>query len=571
MTAAPGNQLDLAWNLHERVAAAFRKPLESLRLAVEKAAEPPELVAASEPAKFQRACLQAMTAVTDFAQDANLPNEIRDALRGLSGRYQEMLLTLQPAWQAIAAAAPDLRNIAHIEGMAGMLFQATQAANPSTPVGVAAIGGATLGTLVMPGIGTAIGGALGVLLGGTQANRRDRRALDRYVEAVKMMWAATEDLHVSVWSHLVHALPKTSTITLPDAAFFEAAQTRWTSLKETQAASFAAGEPAPVRAAVEAFLRDWGPHADALVALAQTCLPPLPLDLVPLGETVRRQEQVYPNDARTCEARARFELESGNFAAALEAAERGLAKAANHAGLRLARLEALAALGRQHEAEAELLALRPAVARPGQPPAAPVSFSIPPGEGEQALLRGLMRGGRKTEAAECVRAWVQRDAKPAWIAQQLRAFTLTAPLVDEAPELAAIPNGPAGLLQALVERYLGADGKSSFFGEAPADKGRNARSAFLNLQPDEKVLFFHDWSLWHNGKAGLALTTRRLLWKAGWDQPGSIDLAGISGSPITSAGSIVHVGSNPVDVENDALAAELAQVLRDFSAFREKV
>src|SRR5262249_20981010 len=197
--------------------------------------------------RFQRACMLGLAAVTDLALDTELPPPVRTALRELTQHYQELLTVLLPAAQALAAAAPDLRNIQHIDGMSAVLFQATQAANPSTPVGVAAIGGATLGTLLLPGVGTAIGGALGVLLGGTQANKRDRRALERFAAAVKLMWTAIDDLHNNLWNRLVHSVQQAQGPVLPDAAYFDTAAARWESLKAAAHPTSLPGKPAPFR------------------------------------------------------------------------------------------------------------------------------------------------------------------------------------------------------------------------------------------------------------------------------------------------------------------------------------
>jgi hypothetical protein len=554
MSDLPGTVPDFAWSLQRRVTAAMTKPLEDLRATLQRAATPPELVAAADPTHFQRACMVGLAAVTDIALDDKLPAPVRTALRLLPQRYQELLTMLQPASQALATAGPDLRNVQHVDGMSAVLFQATQVANPSTPVGVAAIGGATLGTLVLPGIGTAIGGALGVLLGGSQANKRDRRALERFAAGVKMMWAATDDLHNGLWNQLVHAVQTAGGPTLPDAAFFETADAHWESVKMApQTAVPFPGLQAPFRPAVEAYLRDWGPHPEALYVATQVCLPPFPLDLEALVPIAARLAALYPNDPHAHETSARLALEQGDFARALDAADRGLNRASQQEGLRHARLEALAALGRVAEAEE---AVR--IARSANP-------SVPP---ELALIRGLLRGGRRAEAIERVRAWVHRDAKPAWIVQQLSGFPLTASLLAESAlsELLAVPAGKAGQLQAAVERHLRADGAKSFFGEPPGVKGHNAREAFLHLQPGEKVLFFHDWSLWHNAKTGLALTTQRVLWKSGWQDSVEVQLSATSGTPIKAEGSVLHVGGRSVDVENEGLAAGLAQVLQEADA-----
>jgi len=547
MTAEPLTPLELAWSLRERVATVFSNPLHDLEANIRNAGDGPAVVDANDPARFQRACMLGMARVTDLSLDDALPDAVRAALRGLPTHYQELLNTLLPAAQAISAAGPDLRLIQNFEGMTGLLHGAAQAANPSTPIGVAAIGGATIGTLVMPGIGTAIGGAIGVWLGGRQVSKRDRLALQRFAAALKLMWSAVEDLHRSLWNQLVRSLREMDGPTLPDAAYFETAAVRWQSLRDSL------GKPSDLaadRQRLEAYFQEWGPHPEALHVAARLCLPPYPLDLAGLAHWVNRHRTLYPTDPGGHDSAGRLSLEQGDFAAALRSAGSGLENQPGHPGLVEVRLEALAALGRVNEAEE---AVR--LARQGRVLAAP----------ELALIRGLMRGSRRAEAVERVRAWVQRDRKPAAIVRQLQADARTSLLLAEGavpiPELAGVPAGIDGRLQAAVEEHLHADGTKSFLGAPPEDKWRNAREAWLHLDADERLLFFHDWSLWHNAKTGLAITNRRLLWKYTWEDTAAVELRGALGNRISGDKGELRVGDKTVDVQDNALAASLALAL----------
>ena len=307
------------------------------------------------------------------------------------------------------------------------------------------------------------------------------------------MWVAIDDLHAGLWNQLVRSTQQQGGPELPDAAFFETADTRWQSLKPALQTAVAPGTPAPFRTSVEAYLRDWGPHPEALYAIGQGCLPVYQADLPALEGWVGIQQKLYPADPRTHENAARLALEQEDYARAVTAAERGLALAKKHSGLRLVWLEAQAAQG--HVPQAEEAAR---LARQADPTAA----------AELALIRGLAHSGQRFEAVERIRTRVQRDGKPAWILQQLASFPATALLLAPGaapiPELARVPAGVEGLLQAAVERHLGADAARATLGEPPGEKGQNARE-FVGLQPGELLLFFYDWSLWHNAKAGLAL------------------------------------------------------------------
>jgi hypothetical protein len=406
---------------------------------------------------------------------------------------------------------------------------------------VAAIGGASLGTLVMPGLGTAIGGAIGVWLGGKQVSKRDRLTLQRFAAATKLMWAAVDDLHHGLWNQLVRSLRELQSPSLPDAAYFETATARWEAMIMPKAGD---------HDRLEVYLREWGPHPRALASAARLCLPPYPVDLAGLEKWTTLHQRLYPTDADAHESGARLALERQDFAAALPLAQQGLEIAPAHAGLREARLEALAALGRIGEAEEAARLIRQA-----RPAVAP----------ELALIRGLMRGGRRAEATERVRSWVRRDGKPAAIARQLRTFAATALLLAEGaapiPELAGLLPGLDGRLQAAVEEHLHADGTTSFLGPPPQEKERHARAAWLHLEPDERLLYFYDWSLWHNAKTGLAITNRRLLWKCAWQDTIAVDLRAALGSRIAANKTVLTIGAQQVDIEDEALAAALAATL----------
>jgi hypothetical protein len=198
-----------------------------------------------------------------------------------------------------------------------------------------------------------------------------------------------------------------------------------------------------------------------------------------------------------------------------------------------------------------------------------VRLSRPAGAGappELSLICGLLRGGRRAEAVERVRAWLHRDGKPALIVNLLRFSPLTAPLLTDgsipSADLAAVLPGLAGRLQAVVQRYLPVDGANSCYGEPPGEKGRNARQEFLRLQADEQVLYFYDWSLWHNAKTGLAVTTRRLVWKCAWEDTVSVELPDAA-SRVAVEGTVLSVGSRRIDLENVSLAHALGGMLHE--------
>ena len=139
--------LELGWSLRDRVVSAFAKPLKDLQTISEKAVGPAALADANEPGLFQRACMTGLAAITDLAREEILPELVRTVLRKLPDHYTELLSLLQPPSHALMLAAPDIRKIQHVTGMAGLLHKGAQAANPKTIRGTAAIGGAAVGSV----------------------------------------------------------------------------------------------------------------------------------------------------------------------------------------------------------------------------------------------------------------------------------------------------------------------------------------------------------------------------------------------------------------------------------------
>ncbi len=55
--------------------------------------------------------------------------------------------------------------------------------------------------------------------------------------------------------------------------------------------------------------------------------------------------------------------------------------------------------------------------------------------------------------------------------------------------------------------------------DIPHEKKRNARESFLYLVQNEKILFYQDTTTWGSGKDGFALTDKSIVWKCLWEEP----------------------------------------------------
>ncbi|MBS9386238.1 MAG: hypothetical protein HEQ24_19260 [Dolichospermum sp. BR01] len=66
----------------------------------------------------------------------------------------------------------------------------------------------------------------------------------------------------------------------------------------------------------------------------------------------------------------------------------------------------------------------------------------------------------------------------------------------------------------------------------PIDKLSNAISSYADslLEADEKILAMKNTGFWNNGKEGIILTNKKLIWKNGWSEPESLAFSAISGS-----------------------------------------
>lgn len=64
----------------------------------------------------------------------------------------------------------------------------------------------------------------------------------------------------------------------------------------------------------------------------------------------------------------------------------------------------------------------------------------------------------------------------------------------------------------------------------PIDKLSNAISSYADslLEADEKILAMKNTGFWNDGKEGIILTNKKLIWKNGWSEPEFIAFYAIS-------------------------------------------
>lgn len=543
--------LELGWSLHQSVIAAFGPAIQEMQIRGKKAEGPAAYADANEPALFHRACMTGLAAVADLGRKERYSSEVRSALQDLHDYYSELLAPLQQPSQALLIASPDIRKIQHLTGMAGILHKGAQAANPQTIRGTAALGGAAFGSIIMPGVGTAIGGALGWWLGSGEAKVQDKVAIEHFQTAVRLMWSAIDDLIRNTWNRLCRRLLKKGGPDLPDAAFFETANIRWDSVRSQIPRSLRPFDRESVLEQLQTYIKDWGPHPEALAYQCRLSLAALPKNLNDLASLARRFHDLYPTNPLAFEPNARLHLERGEGKEALEWAEAGLQLAPESVALQQVRIEILGSLNRLSQAET---ALGHFISE-GHP-TSPYAY----------LVRGLIRGGQSAEALKQARHWIQNDGKPAVVVRDLSLFPLTASFLAEhrehLPELNKVLQGIDGSIQAIVQDYLNADSKTAFFGPLTGEPEALFRE-HLPLDSGEFFHFAQEWSEWALLRGFLGITNRRFLWKHGWEGITSMDWNQLQSMDVHAVKGTIHAGKYEVDLKNESLASSLANAIRE--------
>ncbi len=507
------------------------------------------VLSAREPARLVGACGMGLVGIARLEAEPGLPLGFRRAAPVAGARKVEFLRSLSDASAALQQATLEVRALKLPEGTAaGVLHGAIQANDPRTEAGAGALGGALLGTFILPGVGTAIGGALGAWVGQNQAEGRSQPILERYDTAAERMLHAVDELFDIVWDALVEAATPEG-LTLAQSAHFGRAGIAWSELRPQVLAEVGITSAAPVRARIEAFLAQWGPHQDALHLLVRTSIRPYDL----AGPSVRRiaktQVETYPSEALSHEDAADVELELGDAARALEIADTALQRHVGHTGLVLTRIEALAACGREREANAAEVEARSVDAD------------------RAATLyraRGLVRGRKLDAAALVIAEWVKEAKQPFAVTRRVRADALLEELYSK--HHLSVPDRLAEM-RGIIETHLDGDGGKRFFGLPPPPRDANARVEFLgDLSGDEETLFFFDWSVLGNAKTGFALTTTRIVWKCVWEDPVRIPFTSVTAGGATAEAKMLTVAGRTVDMEDAALAAAVATTILELTA-----
>ncbi len=417
---------------------------------------------------------------------------------------------------SLRAAEAAVHELDVPESTAGGLWQgALNSVDPRHKSSQGAMIGATLGSVV-PGLGTAIGAGVGAWVGQHMASSDDTGALERFDSAWQKSLEAADTAFDGLWDRVAkHA-------GLTPVAKLDERNNAWAEVDVSGPA-------------VQAFIDRWGETADALGALAALAEGPV------RSSAVARLCEAYPWRPESWEAAADAAILDGDLAASLVACSQGLELAPEHSGLQLSRIHALAASGQSVRQTTEAF---------GQP------------AGWLVEAQGHLDAGNRKKAVATLNALGQAmESRHA-----AAALARKVPLLAELGAFSDVGTGAVAEARGLVEQWLFSDGENMFMKLPKGERGRNARTEILGGSKGETVLYFYDWSMWGNGNNGLILTEKRLVWKCAFLDPESFSYDRLDPETIGFDETTLGAGDSSVDVEDEAIAEAVANVVFQLSS-----
>lgn len=400
----------------------------------------------------------------------------------------------------------------------------------NSPAAWGAYSGAAIGSFIAPGIGTAIGGAVGAMLGGQQTDRRQQAILEAYDQAVGEVHEGFHAAFSKLWDTCAPAAG------LMGASHFSNAEGQW-----GQLVGELSDPPTPTDLEkAEAFLDKFGPAAKPL---AYCCRASIILGQPGAMGHAQTMIDIYPHDADTWEHAADAALEAQDYSRAEQHVQRGLALSPGHDGLILTQIEVLAATGRH--AQASTLAMDQ-----GETPWTQLRYAA----------RGAIRHGDVKAAVAIVQPWVDAEGG-ATVHYAFKQDTILNTVAGDR-RFPFPKKGHKGAAN-IVNAWLVTDSSESWY-KIPNDRKEGA-GKWLTLKRGEKVLFFLDWTLWGTGGGGLAITTKRVVWKAMWEDRVSVLLTQVTSDNTSGYGSNLTVLNNHVDIEREGLGEAVAGCLLELS------
>lgn len=548
------NQLERreqGWSLYQRLLDVFTAPVTPLREQLQQADRLSLLLAARDPDRFKPACSAGITALVQLQYDESLPEPVRKALARLESHRGDLLAQLEPTLDAVRHSARDVAGLNLPEGGGEKILSGVGSfSDPTSRTGLGALGGATIGSFLFPGVGTLIGGAIGAFWGHSHTTTKQQAILEKYDRAFADVFPALLAVFGRAWDRSVDHIVERNSLKFDRHQFFRAAEEEWLKLRD----AYQPGEAA--HAAIMNYMDRWGPCPEALHFAAVNCLF--------LGGEERQTEartwsemqvRLFPHRADTFLTGVELALDQRDWSGAVHTATQGWERYPTDVRLRLAQIESLSAAGRTRDAEAVVQELK----------------EIPtPLDPWLILVRGKHRLGDSIETGLALRTWLGEVACPARVArivrEDVRLGSHFAEIASGVPELVPFTEGLERELPAIVRSYLKANGTTTFHGKPTAEKLRGAEESFLKLEPKEEVLYFFDWSFWGTAKSGLAITDRRVLWIYTGVELVSIPLRGLDPNKVEFDGNILTVGDHTVSLDDRDLGMALREALAEIAS-----
>ena len=506
-----------AWSACEAAVVPVLREHLPLLLGGEEAGSLGELLHRCSPEVFEDCAEAAMDAML-----ASLPPGGAD----LSSQRPSLTARLRPRVRAIRHAARALEPHAKEQGWLDSFLAGAAAAN--NPTTMAGIGGA-VGTLIAPGLGTAVGAMAGQWWAQSRQDAEGQGLCEAWDSACQAWFDELDQCLYSLWDVSVEGRAG-----FQPAQAYEHAQASWASLQE------------PELETIRAWLTQHGPWHQAVHAQAQLLL--RAGRLTEATEIARELVRGQPSNPEAHELLASSLLYGGQLLEALDSARAALADQPLHIGLLVVGLEAAVASDRP----------------PGDFDQSLASLGVSKGLRRLLQARGFVHAGKTKHAIKTLRSLESMGDKLDLV-RVIEDDDLLAPLLGPS-QLVASPDDRA---RRLVREHLVADGERFFF-ELPPGAMRAEAKAWLRLKAGEELLWMYDWTMFNSGAGGIAISTRRLIWKGMFSEPESKALHQLDPRKLSADGNELRAGRAVIDVEVEGLAPALVQALRGLIPMVEK-
>ncbi len=542
------NVREMSWVLHGQLSRTLWEAFEPLLSRMEQSKTWQEYFTANEPAQYEIAFVRGLSAVCRLSLSDH-PDYCRRALRKVEARRASFERLIETPSKALKQRLDEIRQLGLPDTMlAGYLTGSPKAGTRSSFGGWGALGGATIGSVLLPGIGTVVGAIIGGFMSGQSFGRNTEEVVLNFDTARTEMFTAVREGYQQLWDRFareVRELGEVPPLTSSEIAAAEAEFER-----------VVRGGPVESVATyrrLSAFIDEHGPKDEAVYLACRFCLDQRSEHRRDAQRWKDLLKRLYPDRIETIECDARYSLEQKEYDGALSVLGNVDPNGMHTEGVRICRVEVMGAQGRDSQARRNFPRSRQDEIR--------VKYWL-------ALVRGLFRHGNEVKVWDACDAWIREADNPGVVGRELRLDPLLSPhyefFADHISRLRPYREGKRGLLRAIVEAGTKATKtKVSYTRKVPTEVRTNANESFLILQPTETLLYFYDWSTWGNGKSGLALTDRRLIWKCVWQEPVQLELRDLDPDQMTATGTILQIHDKYLDTGDILLTHSLPTVLRE--------